>query len=734
MRIKLGALAAAAVGLGALATSAHATPTAAEPGNAGVQTFQAVTLSPNDNVSVNVANGNLLYANNDGADLVQGGAAPITRYYNSQSSASDGLGTGWSFSSVPGDVHLSVTGSSIVGYLPGGAAVQFSPDPTTANLYSVPGTSITLARRSDGTYLLTDAFGEQLTFTSQGALSTIASSSTAPAWSLSSNVSGAPYYSTYTLQNGSQTDELYSENGQFYLFEDQAGDTQSYTVINNHLTRVTLPGTKGTVYAYNANGLLSSVAEPNGTTATFSYSGQQATEVAIINASGVLTGGYAYGYNTTPTGCIPGTAGSTTVTPLGSQGGTTKTYCYDADGFVNGEADLVPPGLATGFAADYSSGNSQTVVSWTDATDPPLADGTPGSGIASYNYRYELNGATSWSVWQSTVGPLFSIGGTSAGAVVAVQVQAVDGVGNVGSVASGTVTATSDSVTVASMAQGQPLAGETSEPIYPEPANLGSNAANGDAATGSETAQPFGSLSADYTETPCPNGSPCGTYNGVAAAAYALRWDLHQYPNGLLDAAPYAHHNFIYGYYGGAGGDCTNFVSQAMVAGGMRFERSNGLQSTNALPNGKDTSLEYLQGTGAFWSWYQDNPPYDLVYEPRTYDAANQFIRAAGSYQRLVNSNAGVAFGRVLPSTALLQRGDIIYYNLDGTSVDGINHAQIVSGFKNGHVLVSQHSPGFTQSFQETRNTIDANGTKTLGVDWDYWVVRPIDTAYNLTS
>jgi putative amidase-like protein/WD40 repeat protein len=56
----------------------------------------------------------------------------------------------------------------------------------------------------------------------------------------------------------------------------------------------------------------------------------------------------------------------------------------------------------------------------------------------------------------------------------------------------------------------------------------------------------------------CPGSAvACGTYNGDAAAAYALRW--------------YRGYNPAYDDFYGHGGDCTNFASQALVAGGLQY-------------------------------------------------------------------------------------------------------------------------------------------------------------------
>lgn len=70
-----------------------------------------------------------------------------------------------------------------------------------------------------------------------------------------------------------------------------------------------------------------------------------------------------------------------------------------------------------------------------DASDPPLADGSPGSGVGSYVYRYSLNGGV-FTAWTTSPGPYFEATDGIAGQTIAVEAFATDRVGNQGEVMS----------------------------------------------------------------------------------------------------------------------------------------------------------------------------------------------------------------------------------------------------------------------------------------------------------
>jgi hypothetical protein len=83
------------------------------------------------------------------------------------------------------------------------------------------------------------------------------------------------------------------------------------------------------------------------------------------------------------------------------------------------------------------TGNS--VLSWSSAVDPPLADGSPGSGLAFYSYRYSVNGGA-FTGWAQVTGQEVNVAGLSVGETVTIEVAATDRVGNTSATESGTTT------------------------------------------------------------------------------------------------------------------------------------------------------------------------------------------------------------------------------------------------------------------------------------------------------
>jgi hypothetical protein len=63
--------------------------------------------------------------------------------------------------------------------------------------------------------------------------------------------------------------------------------------------------------------------------------------------------------------------------------------------------DHTGPNAATDFDATYDPASGQSDISWAQSVDPLLADSTPGSGVASYRYRYAVDG-NQWSTWTET--------------------------------------------------------------------------------------------------------------------------------------------------------------------------------------------------------------------------------------------------------------------------------------------------------------------------------------------
>jgi hypothetical protein len=86
----------------------------------------------------------------------------------------------------------------------------------------------------------------------------------------------------------------------------------------------------------------------------------------------------------------------------------------------------------------YDRDASDAAVRWDDGLDPALADGSLGSGLAYYEFRYSLN-AAGWTAWTQSLKPEFEVPGSAIGDTIAVDVRATDDVGNLSSVVSGSV-------------------------------------------------------------------------------------------------------------------------------------------------------------------------------------------------------------------------------------------------------------------------------------------------------
>jgi hypothetical protein len=104
--------------------------------------------------------------------------------------------------------------------------------------------------------------------------------------------------------------------------------------------------------------------------------------------------------------------------------------------------DRTPPSAASSLAEQsFDTSSGELVVGWADGVDPPLADGSPGSGVQSTDYRYAVDGGD-WSDWQTSDTSTATVDGITDGQQVQFELRSVDSVGNVGPVASGGFTVT----------------------------------------------------------------------------------------------------------------------------------------------------------------------------------------------------------------------------------------------------------------------------------------------------
>lgn len=107
--------------------------------------------------------------------------------------------------------------------------------------------------------------------------------------------------------------------------------------------------------------------------------------------------------------------------------------------------DRTPPSVPGDFQLMAYDGSSETaVVGWDDSSDPSLPDGSQGSGLAGYDYRWQVDEGE-WSAWASTPVPEVSLAQVQSGATIYIEVSSVDKVGNVSD--AGTATMNSDDLT-----------------------------------------------------------------------------------------------------------------------------------------------------------------------------------------------------------------------------------------------------------------------------------------------
>jgi hypothetical protein len=397
---------------------------------------------------------------------------------------------------------------------------------------------------------------------------------------------------------------------------------------------------------------------------------------------------------------------------------------YPSELMVRYERDAIAPSIADlDLDATSDDTTGQTTVTWNPATDAPYSDGAPGSGVASYQYRYEV-GDGAWTDWQTTTDTSFDVAAIT-GAVINADVEAVDAAGNVSPLYTGTATAAAPTLTAAD--SGDEETSETGEAsIYPEPDSS-------DSTTASPALIAPAPLSADAVlpgEKLCPTTTACGTYSPARAVAFAYKWDLVA-DNGD-DGKARVDHDRNYDYFGGNGGDCTNWASQVLKAGGFRFMGASGFNSPDAEGHLDDFKDPTGDARGAWYSYFQD-VPFDIMGTSalvRHYKVTPVFVRSNLLLEHMLN----YGLGRELLPGDKIRAGDLIFYNLRGTDIGLADHTQVVTRVTHHTVWVAQHSPGYLHTWAYIRRTSLGPNYGVLGRDWTYVVVEPTHTTANLNS
>lgn len=214
---------------------------------------------------------------------------------------------------------------------------------------------------------------------------------------------------------------------------------------------------------------------------------------------------------------------------------------------------------------------------------------------------------------------------------------------------------------------------------------------------------PIAVTAATSPEVNCGSGATCGTYDGRAAGAYA-----HQYWRNYNDRYPRFSN------------DCTNFVSQALKAGGLKFMRTGGYNSPT--PTASEFVDHFRRGTGSWWSARLSNSAGGYMYR---YTAS--WVRATESYERFLEYGAAVTVDR-----AALRHGDILYYQFpDGGG--RWTHAAIISRITRSGPIVAQHTTDLEEPLADVIKRLSEKweSKPNQGV-WRITAIRPTRTAYNI--
>jgi hypothetical protein len=102
--------------------------------------------------------------------------------------------------------------------------------------------------------------------------------------------------------------------------------------------------------------------------------------------------------------------------------------------------DRSAPAPPAGFTGLHDATTGVLQVAWDVPSDPVLADGSPGSGIRDFVYRYRVDGSA-WSDWLLTADPTFAVIAGHVGSTVTLEARARDNVGRESAVGGASVIA-----------------------------------------------------------------------------------------------------------------------------------------------------------------------------------------------------------------------------------------------------------------------------------------------------
>jgi hypothetical protein len=377
-----------------------------------------------------------------------------------------------------------------------------------------------------------------------------------------------------------------------------------------------------------------------------------------------------------------------------------------------GELDFTPPSPPTEYEAMLEDDEGDAGVYWTPSVDRPSPTSGAATGVSYYRYRTNRTG--SWGGWETTTVPFFEFEEAEEGAKFFVQAQAVDGAKNPSEITEGQVEVESSSLMPENVGEEARPGEWKSLEVAEEPAHPDIEGAEAERLKEEEE-----SFAPQYTlgsNELCEGGSenPCGTYHPKKAAEYVYRWVRE-------GNEEFWNHEFR--FFGGRGGDCTNFTSQVLWAGGMNFARTHGYDEPDTEANGENHYGDYQWGQGSWWEGYFYFDGQLKEFKRPT----ESFVNAEKLRDHLVE------YGLVdyVPKGDPVQRGDIIFYNEHGTASNKLSHSQTVVAVTPGKIWVGQHSEAYIKTLRAVRHHVDeTRGPQ--GNAWEYWIYRPVHTRANL--
>jgi hypothetical protein len=378
-----------------------------------------------------------------------------------------------------------------------------------------------------------------------------------------------------------------------------------------------------------------------------------------------------------------------------------------------GEVDSKPPTSPGKPEAVLEDEEGDLGIYWAPSQDQPSINTGVTVGVTRYLYRLQRP-ESGWTSWTTIPSPFFELENGVKGEHIQVEILAIDAAENRSSVTRADVLVEESTLTPEDI-------GEEAEPnewkrvdVYeepPPPKEPGEQTPSKSEYFQSSQPPPTG------TNELCENEleNPCGQYHPRLAAQYAYKWIDEDHEN------TYYNHEFL--FFGGAGGDCTNFTSQILWAGGMRFMRTNGYNEPDMEANGEDHFGSYDYGHGSWWEGYFYYQKQLKLFRTPT----ESFVNA----QKLLDHLVEYGLVTFVPKHTPVKKGDIIFYNEHGTSPAKVGHSQTIISVTPHRIWVGQHSSTYIATLRSVRRRVNEDRGP-QGKAWEYFIYRPVHTQANL--